>query len=146
MYISHATREEIDEILPRVGDSLEEGSRGYYEVEQDKASRMMQEVLQKEDGQVLVVKEDSQVVGWILYGQQKDSFTGESIGFIYDLFVFENYREQGFAEALINKAMTDLKIQGMASVRLVVYAGNYAKNLYEKLGFTDNRTVMTKTL
>ncbi|WP_101841883.1 GNAT family N-acetyltransferase [Halobacillus sp. Marseille-P3879] len=145
MNITHATREEINEIMPYLGESLEEGSRGYYKIDQDQAAKMVQDVL-SEDGQIQVAKEDNQVVGWVLYGHQKDSFTGELIGFIYDLFVLPDYRSRGFAKSMMENAMTELKLQGMTSVRLVVYAGNEAKKLYEKLGFAENRTIMNKPL
>ncbi|WP_173918106.1 GNAT family N-acetyltransferase [Halobacillus sp. Marseille-Q1614] len=145
MNITHATTEEINEILPRVQESLEEGSRGYYEVDQDKASRMMQDVL-SQDGQIQVVTEEGQVVGWVVYGQQDDRFSGEKVGFIYDLFLRKEYRGKGYARALMDSALRELKLQGMTSVRLVVYAGNHARALYEKLGFTEQRTVMAKKL
>ncbi|MFG6146770.1 GNAT family N-acetyltransferase [Halobacillus sp. B23F22_1] len=145
MNITHATLGEIEEIMPHLGESLEEGSRGYYQIEQDQATKMVQDVL-NDDGQIQVVREDDKVVGWVLYGQQKDSFSGENIGFIYDLYVLPDYRERGFAKAMMENALTELKLQGMTSVRLVVYAGNEAKQLYEKLGFAENRTVMNKSL
>ncbi|WP_082231992.1 GNAT family N-acetyltransferase [Halobacillus massiliensis] len=145
MNISHATRAEIDELLPRVQESLEEGSRGYYEVDQDKASRMMEDVL-NQDGQIQVAVDDGQVVGWVVYGQQDDSFSGEKVGFIYDLFMRKEFRGRGHAKALMDSALRELQLQGMASVRLVVYAGNHARELYEKLGFTDQRTVMAMEL
>ncbi|GGF17524.1 hypothetical protein GCM10010954_15330 [Halobacillus andaensis] len=145
MNITHATLGEIEEITPHLGESLKEGSRGYYQIEQDQATKMVQDVL-NDDGQIQVVREDDKVAGWVLYGQQKDSFSGENIGFIYDLYVLPDYRSRGFAKAMMENALTELKLQGMTSVRLVVYAGNEAKQLYEKLGFAENRTVMNKPL
>ncbi|MFC7319897.1 GNAT family N-acetyltransferase [Halobacillus campisalis] len=145
MNITHATLQEIKGVLPHIGESLQEGSRGFYQIGRDQASKMMQDVLD-EDGQIQIAKDGETIIGWVLYGQQKDSFTGEDIGFIYDLFVMQEYRGRGIAKSLMENAMTELKLQGMNSVRLVVYAGNYAKELYEKLGFSDNRTVMSKKL
>ncbi|PEC47685.1 hypothetical protein COJ46_04510 [Bacillus sp. AFS077874] len=80
------------------------------------------------------------VMGWILIGTSKDQLTEKKYGFIYELFVLEQFRGNGISKPLIDSGIEHLKQDGYSEVRLSVYAGNQAIKLYEKTGF-KNRTI-----
>jgi ribosomal protein S18 acetylase RimI-like enzyme len=79
-------------------------------------------------------------MGWILIGTSKDQFTEKKYGFIYELFVLEDFRGNGISKRLMETGIEHLKQEEFSEVRLSVYAGNQAIKLYEKLGF-KNRTI-----
>lgn len=82
-------------------------------------------------------------MGWILIGANKDQFTDQLNGFIYELFVKEKFRGRGISKGLMNVAIEHLRQEGYSEVRLSAYVGNNAIKLYEKLGFSI-RTVNMK--
>lgn len=79
-------------------------------------------------------------MGWILIGTSKDQFTEKIYGFIYELFVLEEFRRNRISKRLMETGIEHLKQDGYSELRLSVYAGNQAIKLYEKLGF-KNRTI-----
>ena len=88
----------------------------------------------------MIATEGDNLMGWILIGTSKDQFTEKIYGFIYELFVLEEFRGNGIAKQLMETGIEHLKQGGYSEVRLSVYAGNQAIKLYEKLGF-KNRTI-----
>jgi ribosomal protein S18 acetylase RimI-like enzyme len=79
-------------------------------------------------------------MGWILIGGSKDQFSNKTIGFIYELFVLDEYRGKGISKQLINTAVEQFKQEGYSEIRLSVFEGNKAIKLYENLGF-ETRTI-----
>ncbi|MEK0086261.1 GNAT family N-acetyltransferase, partial [Geminicoccaceae bacterium SYSU G07066] len=69
------------------------------------------------------------------FGASQDLLTGKRYGFIYELFVLEEFRGKGMARKLIEAGIEHLKQDGYSEVRLRVYAGNQAMKLYETFGF-----------
>jgi ribosomal protein S18 acetylase RimI-like enzyme len=145
MEIFQASSLDINQISKFTGRALTEGSLGNYTVGNEKANRMMEKVLNN-NGKLLVAKKSNQIAGWVLFGSQQDSITDEQLGFIYEIFIFEDFRNKGYAKKLLEECIKDFKNQGLQEVRLVVYKGNKAIRLYEELGFTENRIVMSKKL
>lgn len=145
MKITFASKSDIELITQHTGQALTEGTLGHYSVENKKANLLMEKIL-KNNGKLLVAKTKNELAGWILFGSEKDRFSDEEIGFIYEIYIFGNFRKNGYARVLMEEAMQILKHQGLKDVRLVVYKGNKAINLYEQLGFEENRIVMTKKL
>ncbi|MEN1967153.1 N-acetyltransferase [Lentibacillus sp. N15] len=97
-------------------------------------------------GYYLVDSNQNKVRGWIGIGRNIDTLSGEIIGFISEIYILPEYREQGIAEKLCNRALCELEDAGLKQVQLQVYVGNAAKQLYQKLGFTDTSVLMTKKL
>ncbi|KLA26147.1 MULTISPECIES: GNAT family N-acetyltransferase [Bacillus cereus group] len=145
MEILNASKSDLEEVSQLTGQALNEGSVNSYTVDNVKATSLMEKVLAN-NGKLLVVKESEQLAGWVLFGSQKDSITDEEIGFIYEIYILKNYRKKGFAKRLLEKCITDLKTQGLKNVRLVVYKGNKAIQIYEEFGFIENRIVMNKAI
>lgn len=48
-------------------------------------------------------------MGWILLGESKDQFTDKLNGFIYELFVIEEFRGHGISKHLMKTAIDHLK-------------------------------------
>ncbi|MGG0746123.1 GNAT family N-acetyltransferase [Priestia megaterium] len=91
----------------------------------------------------LVSRQENKLAGWVLIGPSTDFFSKEEIGFIYELYVVPEYRGQGLAKPLIQKAIDELSFKGYPEIRLSVHAGNFAQHVYRDLGFVDKQISMT---
>ena len=60
-------------------------------------------------------------MGWILLGKSKYEFTEKVNGFIYELFVLENFRGQGISKRLLKTGIDQLKQDGYSEVRLSAF-------------------------
>lgn len=94
----------------------------------------------------LVYKDQGRVAGWIMIGRNTDYFTGNEIGFIYDVYVHQEYRGRGQSKKLVEAGITALKGNGYEEVRLNVFDANFAKGVYEKMGFKPLQTIMVYKL
>ena len=86
---------------------------------------------------------DRSIAGWILLGENTDYFSDKKFGFIYDIYVLPEYRGRGISKMFIQEGISTLKTSGYEEVRLNVFATNYAKEIYKKLGFRDLNSIMT---
>lgn len=93
----------------------------------------------------LIASGENCLKGWVLIGSSKDQFTDKVHGFIYELFVLEEYRGKGISKLLMKTAIDSLKQEGYTEIRLSSYAGNQAIKLYEQMGF-QTRTVSMNLL
>jgi ribosomal protein S18 acetylase RimI-like enzyme len=94
----------------------------------------------------LIATEGDNLMGWILIGTSKDQLTEKMYGFIYELFVLEEFRGNGISKQLMETCIEHLKQDGFSEVRLSVYAGNQAIKLYEKLGFKNKIITMSMSI
>jgi ribosomal protein S18 acetylase RimI-like enzyme len=145
MTIRKATYEETQSILNYHLQVLKEATMGYVKPSREKAIEMMTPFLNG-GGYYLVRVRNNVIQGWVGLGRIIDQNTDETVGFINEMYVLPAYRKQGAAEKLCKAAFIQLRAEGHKKVQLNVYAGNRAKQLYEKLGFTDVSTLMTKNL
>ncbi len=145
MTIRKATYEETQSILNYHLQVLKEATMGYVKPSREKAIEMMTPFLNG-GGYYLVRVKNNVIQGWVGLGRIIDQNTDETVGFINEMYVLPPYRKQGTAEKLCKAAFIQLRAEGHKKVQLNVYAGNHAKHLYEKLGFTDVSTLMTKNL
>lgn len=91
--------------------------------------------------------EAGQNVGHLWLGEMRDAYSGESRGYILDLFVVPAARGQGIATALLAEAERLARQRGYAEIGLTVAAQNaQAHRLYQKLGFETERLLMSKPL
>ncbi|WP_231563731.1 GNAT family N-acetyltransferase [Anoxybacillus sp. KU2-6(11)] len=100
----------------------------------EKVKQLIEPLLQK-GSYYLIATEGDNLMGWILIGKSKDQFTEKIYGFIYELFVLEEFRGNGISKQLVEAGIEHLKQDGYSEIRLSVYAGSQAIKLYEKLGF-----------
>ncbi|PFM63282.1 GNAT family N-acetyltransferase [Bacillus cereus] len=139
--IEKANREETNEILQYAAQSLFEGTRGSCQLSTDKAIEITKPIVEK-GAYYLVVKEANKVMGWILIGENADYFSSEKLGFIYELYVFPEYRGRGLSRKLMKAGIKELQ-EKYSEIRLNVFAGNFAKEMYEDFGFVERQVVMT---
>lgn len=105
-------------------------------------SEYIKKVIEDEYAEVFkAYDENKKIVGyWTLYLHDcsKEFFVYPEFGYIGDLCVDENYRQQGIAQALISEAENYLQSRGIKSIELDVFTFNQkANNLYEKLGYRN---------
>jgi ribosomal protein S18 acetylase RimI-like enzyme len=138
MEIRKPNDSEYKKILSLSPQAIFDGTLGEAKPSHEKVKQLIEPLLQK-GSYYLIATEGDILMGWILIGTSKDQFTEKIYGFIYELFVLEEFRGNGISKRLMETGIEHLKQDGYSEVRLSVYAGNQAIKLYEKLGF-KNRT------
>ncbi|KMK75797.1 GNAT family N-acetyltransferase [Alkalihalobacillus pseudalcaliphilus] len=142
MDINKATEVELAEVLSLSQQAIYEGMLGEARLGKEKVKQLVEPLLKKGCYYVLA-KEEEQLMGWVFLGASKDQFTDQENGFIYELFVLENYRGRGIAKKLMHTAIEHLKDKGYEEIRLSVMAKNEAKELYRELGFQERTITMS---
>ncbi|MFD1174495.1 GNAT family N-acetyltransferase [Oceanobacillus picturae] len=139
MEIRKPSEVEIEKILALSPQAIFEGTLGEVEPTIEKAKQLVKPLLKK-GSYYLIATENYVITGWILIGGSKDQFSDKALGFIYELFVLEEYRGKGISKQLIKTGVEQLKQEGYSEIRLSVFDGNPAIKIYESLGF-KNRTI-----
>lgn len=86
----------------------------------------------------LVARTPESLIGWVLVDRSQDWFTHKEIGWISDVYVKQEFRQNGIAKSLIEQSLVEFKHLGFDDVRLNVFSFNEkAISLYEKIGFKD---------
>ncbi|MGJ3221026.1 GNAT family N-acetyltransferase [Geobacillus thermoleovorans] len=142
MEIRKPNDSEYKTILSLTPQALFEGTLGEAKPSEEKVKQLIEPLLQK-GSYYLIATEGNHLIGWILIGASQDLLTGKRYGFIYELFVLEEFRGKGMARKLIETGIEHLKQDGYSEVRLRVYAGNQAMKLYETLGFKHHTIIMS---
>ncbi|MCP1123544.1 GNAT family N-acetyltransferase [Bacillus sp. 3103sda1] len=140
--IQRATESDTGKILAHAAESLYEGTMKTSKLSQEKVLEITAPLLEK-GAFYLVVKQGDILNGWILIGSNKDYFSGEELGFIYELYVLPSYRGKGLSRQLMRAAIDELNKLGYLEIRLNVFAGNFAKELYKEMGFVERQIVMS---
>jgi GNAT superfamily N-acetyltransferase len=140
--IKRATESDTEKILAHAAESLYEGTMKTNKFSQEKVLEITAPLLEK-GAFYLVIKQEDILNGWILVGSNKDYFSGEEIGFIYELYVLPSYRGKGLSRRLMRAAVDELYKLGYSEIRLNVFAGNFAKELYKEMGFVERQIVMS---
>lgn len=112
----------------------------FYEVEsiRDDNITFLKERVQNSESVIFTAKKDDEIVG---FTQLFPTFSSASLKKVYilnDLFVLENYRNQGIAKLLIHQVIEFAKENNCARVSLSTARNNPAQFLYEKLGFKES--------
>ncbi|WP_242225242.1 GNAT family N-acetyltransferase [Bacillus cereus group sp. BfR-BA-01380] len=140
--IQRATESDVEKILAHAAESLYEGTMKTRKFSQEKVLEITTPLLEK-GAYYLVSKQDNILKGWVLIGSNKDYFSGEELGFIYELYIFPPYRGEGLSRKLMRAAVDELEKLGYSEIRLNVFAGNFAKELYKEMGFVERQIVMS---
>jgi ribosomal protein S18 acetylase RimI-like enzyme len=141
MEIRKPNESEYKKILSLSPQALFAGTLGAANPSDEKVKQLIEPLLQKGSYYSLATEGDN-LMGWILIGTSKDQLTETMYGFIYELFVLEEFRGNGISKQLMETSIEHLKQDGFSEVRLSVYAGNQAIKLYEKLGFNNKIITM----
>lgn len=139
MNIRKPSELEIEKILELSPQAIFEGTLGEVKPTIEKAKQLVEPLLKK-DSYYLISTNNNKLMGWILIGGSKDQFSNKAMGFIYELFVLDEYRGKGISKQLINTAVEQLKQEEYSEIRLSVFEGNKVIKLYENLGF-ETRTI-----
>ncbi|MED4925655.1 GNAT family N-acetyltransferase [Anoxybacillus geothermalis] len=142
MEIRKPNDSEYKTILSLTPQALFEGTLGEAKPSEEKVKQLIEPLLQK-GSYYLIATEDHHLMGWILIGASQDPLTEKIYGFIYELFVLEEFRGKGMARKLIEAGIEHLKQDGYSEIRLRVYAGNQAMKLYETFGFKQKTIIMS---
>ncbi|ADF40785.1 GNAT family N-acetyltransferase [Priestia megaterium] len=140
--IAKATEEELQEIRTKSADALFEGTMKQFHPSAERVNELIGSAFEK-GCYYLVSRQENKLAGWVLIGPSADFFSKEEIGFIYELYVVPEYRGQGLAKLLMQKAIDELSIKGYREIRLSVHAGNFAQHVYRELGFVDKQISMS---
>ncbi|WP_409252832.1 N-acetyltransferase family protein [Bacillus sp. SCS-153A] len=145
MDIRKPNEEEIEKISALSPQAIFEGTLGETKPTIEKAKQLVEPLLKK-GSYYLIATENNVITGWILIGGSKDQFSDKALGFIYELFVIEEYRGKGISKRLIKTGVEQLKQEGYAEIRLSVFDGNQAIKIYESLGFKNRTITMSVSL
>lgn len=136
---------ELKRVLSLSPQAVFDGTLGEVRPTNQKIEQLIEPLLEKGNYYLIAIEND-QLMGWILIGTSKDQFTDKINGFIYELFVLEEFRGKGISKMLMRTGIDYLKQDGYSEVRLSVFAGNQAIKLYEKLGFNIRTITMSLPL
>jgi len=136
---------ELKKVLSLSPQAVFDGTLGEVEPTKEKIDQLVKPLLEK-GSYYLIAKENDKLIGWILIGASKDQFTDRVNGFIYELFVLEEFRGNGISKMLMSAGIDHLKQDGYSEIRLSAFAGNQAIKLYEKLGFSIRTVTMSLQL
>ncbi|MEQ6353298.1 GNAT family N-acetyltransferase [Lysinibacillus sp. M3] len=136
---------ELKKVLSLSPQAIFDGTLGEVEPTKEKIDQLVKPLLEK-GTYYLIAKENDKLIGWILIGASKDQFTDRMNGFIYELFVIEEFRGNGISKMLMIAGIDHLKQDGYSEIRLSAFAGNQAIKLYEKLGFSIRTVTMSLQL
>ncbi|MEK4747596.1 GNAT family N-acetyltransferase [Niallia circulans] len=136
---------ELKMVLSLSPQAIFDGTLGQVEPTKEKIDQLVKPLLEK-GSYYLIATKNNKIMGWIFIGTSKDQFTDRMIGFIYELFVIEEFRGIGISKLLMRAGIDHLKQDGYSEIRLSAFAGNHAIKLYEKLGFNIRTVTMSLQL
>ena len=143
--IRKAKYEETQEILKLSLKVFKDSTMGLIDVSETQEFIQMSSFL--EDGGYYIVYSDNNVIkGWLGIASTCSPYDGEKVGIITEVYVFPEYRRKGIARQLCLEGINRLQKQGHQKIQLNVFAGNFAKELYQKLGFQEVSTLMEKNM
>lgn len=95
---------------------------------------------------IIIAENDAgENVGHVWIGETRDSYTGATRGYVYDIYVAPEARGEGLGRQLLNEAEERSRRRGHRELGLTVSPENEtARHLYESAGFTTERLMMTK--
>ncbi|WP_313891817.1 GNAT family N-acetyltransferase [Psychrobacillus sp.] len=136
---------ELEKVILLSPQALFDGTLGEVMPTNKKIKRLVEPLLEK-GSYYLIATENDELMGWIFLGASKDQFTDKVNGFIYELFVIEQFRGNGVSKQLMRTAIDHLRQDGYSEVRLSAFAGNQVIKLYEKMGFNVRTVTMSLPL
>lgn len=80
-------------------------------------------------------------MGWILIGKIQTIFLVKNLD-LYMNCTFSRISRRGLSRELMEAGIKELK-EKYLEIRLNVFAGNFAKEMYEEFGFVERQVIMT---
>src|SRR4051794_235197 len=145
MTIRKATYQETQEIMTYSQKVFKESTMGLVDGNENQEFPLVSRI-SEEDGYYLVYSENNVIKGWLGVASTFNYYDGEMVGIISEVYVIPEYRRKGIARQLCIEGIKNLKERGHHKVQLYVFAGNCAKQLYQKLGFHEVSRLMEKNI
>jgi GNAT superfamily N-acetyltransferase len=144
---------QLMELLQNYEKTLSDDRALGFKVARDFFDYMLKEC-RDSNGEIYVAIEDSTVLGFVsVYIEREDDGDChlleeyKACGVIADLAVFEKYRNQGVAVALLEQAEHHCKTRKLNRVKISSLAQNHAaESLYRKFGFSDYEITYEKRI
>ncbi len=136
---------EFEKVIILSPQAIFDGTLGEIMPTNEKIKSLVGPLLEK-GSNYLIATENDELMGWIFIGASQDQLTDKIIGFIYELFVIEEFRGNGVSKQLMRTAIDHLRRDGHSEIRLSAFAGNHAIKLYEKMGFNLRTVTMSLSL
>jgi ribosomal protein S18 acetylase RimI-like enzyme len=89
------------------------------------------------DKEVIIVKADDKIIGWLRYG-----YFWDSIPFMNMLVMDENYRGKGIGKKLVTFWERDMKANGHEFIMTSTLSNEMAQHFYRKLGYKDSGSLI----
>ena len=89
------------------------------------------------DKEVIIVKADDKIIGWLRYG-----YFWDSIPFMNMLVIDENYRGKGIGKELVVFLERDMKAKGHKFIMTSTLSNEMAQHFYRKLGYKDSGSLI----
>lgn len=105
-------------------------------------------VLKEENGEVFIAEDERHsYVGHLIVGQTTGTISELTFGYVYDVFVEEEFRGKGVGKLLLEKAEDYCRRKGHSRIALSVSATNdSAIKLYSRIGYKTERIAMAKEI
>ena len=122
------------------------------ELDKEKWTKQILEVFdrlsRRETDRIFVAEDENHAfLGYLWIGEGSNMMTGLKHGYIYDIFVKEEFRGKGIGKILLEKAESYCREKGYSRILLMVSVNNEtATRLYSKMGFKAEQTYMAKVL
>jgi ribosomal protein S18 acetylase RimI-like enzyme len=99
-------------------------------------------VLKEENSEVFIAEDEHhKYVGYLMVGQTRGTITELSFGYIYGIFVEEEFRGKGVGKLLLEKGEDYCRKKGHSRIALSVSATNdSAIKLYSRTGYKSERS------
>ncbi|MEZ8267666.1 GNAT family N-acetyltransferase [Vibrio cyclitrophicus] len=127
------------EIVENYGHSLDRA----IELANQDLLRSFPNGLETNDHTLLCVESGSELVGYLWHSIN----AADKSTFIYDFFIFPNFRNNGYGKLAISVFESQLKSVGIEQIKLrVAYQNKRALKLYQEIGFAISGYNMSKKI
>lgn len=127
------------EIVENYGHSLDRA----IELANQDLLRSFPNGLETNDHALLCVESGSELVGYLWHSIN----AADKSTFIYDFFIFPNFRNNGYGKLAISVLESQLKSVGIEQIKLrVAYQNQRALKLYQEVGFAISGYNMSKKI
>jgi len=135
MIIVKAELQHVPDLIP-----LFDGYRIFYEQESDyvRAKSFLTKRLKRNESIIYIAYEEEYAVGFTQLYPLFSSVTMQPMFLLNDLYVEDNYRNQGIGNMLIDKAKQLCKTLNYKGLAIQTAQSNPAQHLYERLGFVKD--------
>jgi ribosomal protein S18 acetylase RimI-like enzyme len=109
---------------------------------------VFEQLSRRETHRIFVAEDESHTfLGYLWIGEGSNMMSGLKHGYIYDVFVNEEFRGKGIGRMLVEKAESYCREKRYSRILLMVSVNNEtAIKLYDKMGFKAEQTYMAKAL